>query len=657
MQRRVDNLIALALTLVTLIVYLPVTGHGFLDYDDDEYVTENPIVQNGLTLAGIKWAFTTNWASNWHPLTWISHMADCTLFDLNPGPHHLVNVIFHALNAALVFLLWLRLTNQTWPAAFVAALFAWHPLHVESVAWIAERKDVLSTFFALLALISYAKYVQANARRSYWFALLFFFLGLLSKPMLVTLPFVMLLLDFWPLNRIQASRTATVRLTPQHLVKEKIPFFVLTTASCVVTFLAQHHGQAVATLEDVPVSFRLENATVATAIYLAKMFWPAPLAVCYPLEPISPTAFFFAAGLLATIFTIVWLARDRNPCWLTGWLWFLGMLVPVIGLVQVGSAAMADRYTYLPSIGIFVALAFGLQKLSALKKIFPGVAILLLCASVATTEWQLHYWRNSETLFRHALVVTKDNGMARLNLAITLDQQNRYEEALVEYREALRLGHDQYKIHYNIGCLLDKLDRPAESLAEFYEAIRFDPKVARWHCAAGTELAALGRLDEAMQEFAEAERLKPGYAQPHIETAKLLFQQGRDLEATTELHLAVHAEPENYQTLATVAHYFAANENAAARDGKNALILALRANGLSGRIQPMVVDILGMACAESGDFTNAIACARGALELASAAGLTNTGPMQMRLELYQNGRPWRESFRATNTPSLIQTNR
>jgi protein O-mannosyl-transferase len=643
------RLIALALVLITLAVYLPVTRDAFLDYDDDEYVTENPVVQDGLTLAGLKWAFTTGRASNWHPLTWLSHMTDCTLFGLNPFAHHFINVIFHAANAALVFILLLRLTGKIWPSVFVAALFAWHPLHVESVAWIAERKDVLSAFFALLALLSYAKYVQTDCRRSYWFALIFFAFGLLSKPMLVTLPCVMLLLDFWPLQRFSP---AAFRFS---LLTEKIPFFLLTAASCVVTFLVQHSGRAVATLDDVSLGFRLENATVATAGYLQKSVWPAPLAVIYPLAPIPAATFAWSVAALIVICAFVWHVRKLNRCWLVGWLWFLGTLVPVIGIVQVGGAAMADRYTYIPSIGIFLAVAFGLPefagKISWVNKILPVGAAFLLVASISLTEWQLHYWRDTETLFRHTLAVTQVNDMAHLNLGIALDQQGRSEEALAEYRETLRISPGRYQIHFNMGCLLDKLGRPAEALAEFREAIRLDPKVAMWHSAVGSELATLGQGDEALKEFAEAGRLKPDYAQPHLETAKIFFQQRRDHEATNELHAALQSEPDHFQTLATVAHYFAANENAAARDGQFALTLAIKADDLSGHIQPMVLDALGMAYAATDDFTNAQSSALNAADLAAAANLKDLPAIRQRLELYQRGQPWRESFRATNAPA------
>jgi protein O-mannosyl-transferase len=311
------RLIALLLALTTLLVYLPVTRNGFLDYDDDDYVTNNPIVQKGLTFNGILWAFTTFHASNWHPLTWLSHMMDCELFGLNPGAHHFVNVLFHAANATLLFALLFRLTGALWPAAFVAALFAWHPLHVESVAWIAERKDVLSTFFALLSLLSYAKFAKENCRRSFWFALIFFALGLMAKPMLVTLPFVLLLLDYWPIQRFNDS-------TIQRLLVEKIPFLTLSALSCLVTFFAQRNGDAIVPFKNVPLPYRLENMFVAYAGYLQKIFWPENLAVIYPMpETISTLAVTAAGTVLFFVSVAVWWGRKRAPYLPGGWLWFL----------------------------------------------------------------------------------------------------------------------------------------------------------------------------------------------------------------------------------------------------------------------------------------------------------------------------------------------
>jgi tetratricopeptide (TPR) repeat protein len=649
------RLIALLLAFATLVIFLPVGSHQFVNYDDTDYVTENPFVKNGLSLTDLGWAFTTFHAGNWHPLTWISHMLDCQLFGPNAGAQHFVSVLWHAANAALLFALLLRLTKKIWPSAFIAALFAWHPLHVESVAWIAERKDVLSTFFALLALLSYAKYVEASKAQSpkakvfFAYSLLAFAFGLMAKPMLVTLPFVLVLLDFWPLQRFPLS---AFRLP---LLLEKWPFFLLAAISCIVTFFAQRQGEAVVSLESVPLLYRLENAPVAAAEYVVKLFWPVDLCAIYPMHPISVWQLAASVAGLLLISIAAWRGRASKPYLLVGWLWFLGTLVPVIGLVQVGGQALADRYTYIPSIGFFIAVVFWLddfsRRMKTPKMITAGVAAVILTGCVLVTENQLSFWRDSETLFRRAVAVTQNNDIALVNLGVALDVQNRFDEALAVYRQAAQLAQSRYQLHNNLGNILDQLGRHDESLAEYREAIRLRPGDAYLHNAAGSELAALGRFGEAMQEFAEAERLAPGYAQPHAETAKALFLQGRDAEAVNELHRALQIEPENFRILATAAHYLAANENAAARDGQAALTFAAKANDLTGGHQPLVFDALGMACAETGDFANAAACAENALLIATAAQLPSTNQMEQRLELYKKHQPWRESFRATNAPA------
>ncbi|HAO80007.1 MAG TPA: hypothetical protein DCQ92_13755, partial [Verrucomicrobia subdivision 3 bacterium] len=474
------RLITLLLAFATLVVFLPAGSYQFVNYDDTDYVTENPFVKNGLNGTDIKWAFTAFHAGNWHPLTWISHMADCQFFGLNAGAHHFVSVLFHAMNAALLFTLLLRLTGKIWPCAFIAALFAWHPLHVESVAWISERKDVLSTFFALLALLSYAKYVEASKVQSpkskvyFAWSLLAFALGLLAKPMLVTLPFVLLLLDFWPLERFSFS---AFRFS---LLSEKIPFFLLTAISCVVTFLAQRQGEAVVSLAKVSLRYRLENAPIAVVDYLLKLFWPADLCAIYPmLEKIPALQVTVSVAALIFISAAAWRWRNSKPYFLIGWLWFLGTLVPVIGLVQVGGAAMADRYTYIPSIGFFVAVVF-LARDFAVRFQIPKFAvatpsILLLAGCIFATEKQLRFWRDSETLFRRTLAVTQNNDIALVNLGVALEAQNRLDEALAVYRQAAKLETGRYQLHNNLGSILDKLGRHAESLAEYREAIRLRP--------------------------------------------------------------------------------------------------------------------------------------------------------------------------------------
>jgi Flp pilus assembly protein TadD len=619
-------------------------------------------VQDGVTLAGVKWAFTTLAAANWHPLTWLSHMVDCGVFGLNPAGPHLENALIHAANAALLFTLLLRLTKKIWPAAFIAALFAWHPMHVESVAWISERKDVLSTFFALLALLAYANYAIAkeeeNPRAKIFFggSLLAFALGLMAKPMLVTLPCVLLLLDFWPLGRIEKEKLKIKNRLP--LLLEKIPFFLITAASCFITFVSQSRSgsNAVVALETVPLHYRLKNVPVAYVEYLWKTFWPSKLAIFYPLPEKIPAAQVGGAVALLVFISLaaLWLHRTR-PHLLTGWLWFGGMLVPVIGLVQVGGAEIADRYSYLPSVGIFIAVTFAALDLAARWKIsnnfLTATAVAILLACVVTMENQLRHWRTNTALFQHALAVTADNDIVRNNLGVALEKQGRLAEAAEQYRAAAKLEPARYIGHHNLANALDHLGCPAEALVEHREAVRLAADAPSLHHCLGLALVAAGQTDAALKEFSEAARLDPHYPWPHVETAKIFLQQGRDAGAMAELRAALQISPNSIDILTYTAQVLAVSDNPATRNGQNAFILAAKANLLTGGARPAVLDVLGMACAEMGKFDDAQMAAQQALDVAAASKMKGLEPIQQRLALYKNHRPWRESFRATNAPA------
>ncbi len=469
--------ICLLLALMTVLAYSPVRQAALVVFDDPVYV-QNPQVKAGLTWAGVQWAFTTWYGSNWHPLTWLSHMLDASLFGVDAGAQHFVNVLIHAANALLLFLLLSRMTKKMWPSAFVAALFAWHPLHVESVAWISERKDVLSTFFGFLSLLAYSKYVEKfqvpKSKFRVWYAwsLGLFALSLMAKPMLVTLPFVMLLLDVWPLGRIQllgmgrsASPNTQHATRNTQILLEKLPFLALTIASSVVTFLAQR-GEAVVSLEQHPLGLRLANALVSYVNYLGKTFWPAKLAIIYPLpNQIPDWQIAGAAVVLAVISFLVWRARKTSPCLLIGWLWFLGALVPVIGIVQVGGQALADRYTYVPFIGLFIALAYGAADAAArfrISDVVVSIAVaLVLIASLCVTEYQLRFWQNSQTLFAHAIEVTKDNAIAHINLGVALEQEKHPAEALAEYRKSIEIDSNRFQAHNNLAKSTAVLDGAA----------------------------------------------------------------------------------------------------------------------------------------------------------------------------------------------------
>jgi tetratricopeptide (TPR) repeat protein len=662
--------ICLLLALMTVLVYSPVRHAAFLVFDDPDYIGDSH-VQAGLTWPGVKWAFTTWHASNWHPLTWLSHMLDASLFGPNPGAQHLVNVLFHTANALLLFLLLFRATRKIWPAALVAALFAWHPLHVESVAWVSERKDVLSTFFGLLTLMAYlrfsefdrqspsSKFQVPNSKSWYVWTLVLFALSLMAKPMLVTLPFAMLLLDVWPLERWQPFGAATdsqknrvtehaTRNTPR-LLLEKTPFLLLTLASCAVTFLAQR-SEAVMSLEQRPLSLRLANALVAYVEYLVKMVWPVNLAVIYPLPNEIPVwQIAGAAVLLMAISGLVWVTRRNKPYLLIGWLWYLGTLVPVIGLVQVGGQALADRYTYVPSIGIFIMVAYGaadlVKRFRVPKTAIAGVAAVALAANLFATERQLGYWQNSEILFTHTLALTKDNAVAHLNLGVALEQDNLQPEALAEYRKAVEIDPHRVQAHNNLANLLAAMGSRDEALKEYQEALRLNPNAALAHVNLGTLLADMGRFDDATREYSEAARLAPEDPRPDYLMGKASLRRGQSAEAVKHFRDALRLAPNDFQTLTWLARVLASDENAAVRNGPEAVSLAQHANELTGGEQPFVLDTLAMAYAEAGRFKDAQEAVQKALELASAAGAQKNVPeMQERLRLYEAGQAFQEDF-------------
>ncbi len=677
--------IGLLLALVTFALFWPAVGHEFINYDDHEYVAANLRVQAGLTPQGVGWAFRTTHTGNWHPLTWLSLMLDTSLFGRSPAGYHFTNILLHAANAALLFALLRLATGSLWRSAIVAALFAWHPLHVESVAWIAERKDVLCAFFGFFSLLFYVRYAQSQIanRKSqivnYALSLFLFACGLLSKPMLVTWPFLMLLLDWWPLRRLAIGdwRSAIYRL-----VGEKLPFFALTAASCVVTYLAQHAHKAVAPLTDLSIAGRLGNATLAYAAYLGKTFWPARLAVFYPLTWQQvwwhvALAVLLLAGLSGLA---LWRWR-RQPYLFTGWFWFLGTLVPVIGLVQVGVQAMADRYTYLPLIGLFIALVWTAGEWAAGRRLpklaIATLAVLALAACVWRTSGQLALWRDSETLFRHALAVTRDNYIAHLNLGIAQMAAGRVDAAIASYRESLRIKPDFGSTYNCLGIALFTQGRDAEAVESFITALRyistpwtvrnnignvhldrgrFDEAVVEYQHALrlkpdfieaaynlGRALASQGRNVEAIRQFQETLRFAPNYAPAHFQLGLLLAQTGDKAGALEHWRAAARLSPDWLSPLNSLAWVLATDSEASFRNGQEAVALAERAARLTRFRRFDVLDTLAAAYAENGRFAEAAQTAQKALELAGESGNEKlTGEIRKRLEAYQTGRPWRE---------------
>ncbi len=509
-------LLCVALVLLVGAAYGRTAGNGFVDYDDPAYVLENPHVLSGLTLENVGWAFGTGHHANWHPLTWLSHMLDVEVFGLDPTGHHLVSVALHALNAVLLLLALNLLTGAAWRSAAVAALFALHPLHVESVAWIAERKDVLSTLFGMLTLLAYARHRERPTTTTRVLLPLLFALGLMAKPMLVTLPFVLLLLDFWPLGRLGGPAAGGSRLAGlRGLVVEKLPLFALAGISSVVTWLAQERGGAVAGLDLLPFGARLANAAVAYVAYLARTFWPFRLGALYPLPASAPVLEAVGAcAVLAAITAAVLAARRRAPYLVTGWLWYLGTLVPVIGIVQVGVQSSADRYTYVPLIGVFLMLAWGLPDLVGSRRwgraALAAAALLGLSGCTALTWRQVGYWRDSETLFRRTLAVTSRNYVVENNLGGALARDGRLDEAIAHFEEARRIRPDHAPTLSNLGVALQGKGRIGEAIGLYREAVKANPSHVEAWFNLGNALEKTGDVEGAVVAFREADRLEPG---------------------------------------------------------------------------------------------------------------------------------------------------
>jgi tetratricopeptide (TPR) repeat protein len=566
--------ICLALGLITLAVYWPSLTHDFLAFDDQAYVTENPQVRAGLTWPGVVWAFESFSVANWHPLTWLSHMLDCQLYGLKPAGHHLTNLLLHTASTLLLFLVLNRMTGAPWRSACVAALFAWHPLHVESVAWVAERKDVLSAFFFMLTLWAYERYAEAGRKNAespitlqgsrftfhvslfYLLSLFFFALGLMSKPMLVTLPFVLLLLDYWPLRRVQLSTLNLQPSTLWRLVVEKTPFLALSAVACVLTVAAQRQGFAVVSTAGLPLSRRIPHVLVSYVHYLGAMLLPRHLAAHYPYVAAVPA--FEAAGaaiLLALLTFLAFRLAARRPYLVVGWLWYLGTLVPVIGLVQVGDQAWADRYTYIPLIGLFLAMVWGVSDLAfrpvaqAVK--YPGTRLALGAlaamaglAMLAATSLQLRHWRNTRTLFEHAAAVTQNNTRAITVLGSLLAAEGKLEEAKRLYALALSYSPDNPETHFNLGKVLDQQGRLDEAIAEYSQSLWSRQWRDKAHILMGVALAKEHKYEEAVAHYRAALALNPKSATAENNLARVLHSQGRLEEAREHYEAALKLDPQ-----------------------------------------------------------------------------------------------------------------
>jgi hypothetical protein len=653
-------LIYLLLTAAVVMAFWRVNQCGFINFDDGQYVTENTHIANGVTIEAIRWAFTAaGYAYNWHPITWMSHMLDVQLFGLNPHPHHLVNLLFHVLNTLLLFFVFNRMTKAPWKSAFVAALFGLHPLHVESVAWVAERKDVLSTFFWMLAMAAYIQYVEhggleARSREqeagrkklraqgreggeerteagkflslfssvrfpssvfSYMAVLVFFVLGLMSKPMLVTLPFVLLLMDYWPLGRLEGAGSAeregvkavagsgereplpankkkgkfgkkrdpglspgqtprSVKLEGKSadrgfqwalirpLLLEKIPLFFLAALSCIVTYAAQQKGGSVVSLAGDPLGVRIANALISYLIYIEKTIWPDKLAVFYPHPGALPLWQVLGAVplLMATTLTVIRSAK-RFPYMTSGWLWFMGTLVPVIGIVQVGKQAMADRYAYIPLIGLFIMAAWGVPEL--LKKwqltrfpsprkeaLFALPVFVLACFSIVTWT-QVGYWRDSISLCDHALKVTSRNDVIHYNRALAYHGLGDLKRAISDYDRAIEINPRYVKAYIDRGIAYRRLGNYRQAIESYDRAIEINPKLSLAFNSRGFAYAALGDYGQAIKDYSRAIELEPGYVKTYYNRSVAYHELGRETEAIEDLKIAARFDSEEARDFLT----------------------------------------------------------------------------------------------------------
>jgi tetratricopeptide (TPR) repeat protein len=702
--------LCLALAAITFVVFGQTVGHQFVNFDDGDYVVNNPAVKQGLTFQGVAWAFSGPRYANWHPVTWLSHMLDCQLYGLDAGGHHLTNVLFHTGTLIGLFLVLLRMTGAQWRSAFVAAVFAIHPLRAESVAWVSERKDVLSGLFFMLTLLMYERYVAKENPKSeirnpkegrnpkaeplttkdveytralgfrafrvfrstvFWYlaTLVFFALGLMSKPMLVTLPVVLLLLDYWPLQR--PRRVAD-------LVLEKLPFLALSAGSCVVTLLAQR--SAMKSFESFPLLARIGAALLSYKVYLVQMLYPAGLAAFYPFPLHTSTRAAAMAGiLLLVISAIAWGERRTQPWLLMGWLWYLVMLLPVLGLVQVGGQAHADRYTYLPQIGIYLAVTWLAADFAAkwqVRCVALGGLMVTVLALLMVCAWkQTAYWKNSETLWRHALACTTGNTLAYLNLGHELFEQRRLDETISHYQKGLELQPNNRQFHNNLANALREQGRLDEAIVHYEKAVQIDPGFAEAQFNLGKALGLEGKQEEAIARYEIALQIDPGLLPAHMSLGNALlqqgkaglaaahfqrlleirpndaalhfnlglcfFQMGRMEEAKLRYEKALEIVPADPGIQNNLAWLLATCPVASLRDGHKAVELAGQANALTGGEKPLILRTLAAALAEAGRFPEAMETAQRAAGLAQAQAIPDLArQIQFELNLYRAGKPF-----------------
>jgi len=688
-EQRWTLLVCAILGIGTILLYWPAASFDFITFDDPEYVINNHHINNGVNRGALAWCFQAGYAANWHPLTWISHMFDCQFFGLTkPGGHHAVSLLLHAANSVLLFVALRQCTGALWRSAMVAALFAWHPLHVESVAWISERKDVLSTLFWIVAMWAYVNYARKGGTVRYILTLALFALGLMAKPMVVTLPFVLLLLDWWPLGRFQkqpANPKANVpaRKSRSFVLLEKVPFLVLSAASCVITVIAQRRGEAIVSLQSLSLADRLTNSCISYLRYVEKTVWPVNLSLSYPLlaewkgREESAAVLFI---ILMTVGALIFL--KSRPYWMVGWLWYLGTLVPVIGLVQVGAQSMADRYTYIPLIGLFILVCWAAVDLTSrwrFQKIIVGIAAIAIAAgSAAATEKELGYWKNGGTLYARALEIDPTNYLvhmyygayyrdqhqydkaraeldrsielqpeyawAHLYLSGVLLLQNKTQEGIAEVYKALSFNPDLFEARINLADLLLSGQRYNEAEEQYRKILEYKPDEPKIHFTLGRTLVFEKKLDEARAEFETALREDPNYVDAHYELAVILDMLHKPADAIAQYDATLKLKPNFSDALNNLAWIFAANANPQLRNGTEAVELAEHACMLTHRTQALKIGTLAAAYAEAGRFDDAVATAQLAHDVALTNGQKGVAEANLKLQkLYKAHQAFHEA--------------
>jgi Flp pilus assembly protein TadD len=605
---RLKLLIYVCLAACTLAAYEPVRHNDFVRYDDHVHIIENTNLNGGITRQSVICAFTKVYLANWYPVTWLSHMLDFEIYGPNPAGHHITSLLIHTAGSLLLFWTLLKMTRAMWASAFVAAVFAIHPVHVESVAWASERKDVLSGLFWILTMLAYAHYAERPNFKRYTLVLLAFVMGLMSKPMVVTLPFVLLLLDYWPLERFKRQKA-----TAGWLIIEKVPLFALSAVSSVITFMAQKSGGAINTLETVPLDYRIANMFISYMRYIHKTIWPSKLAVMYPLSEAIPSkeALLFCALLFVLITTLSIYIGRRKKYVAVGWLWYVGTLVPVIGLVQVGSQAMADRYMYIPMLGLLIIVAWGVKDLISNRPRWRTItavsAGVVLFSAIILTRMQVSYWQNTLTLFEHALKVTGKNRIAEGAYGHALIEAGKPDEGLLHLRNAVRISPTSFNTRNDLGKALLKQGKYSEAVACFNELINHKEVTAGVYENLGTAYTQLGRYEPAIQNW----------------------------------NKAIQLDPNNTNILNNLAWLLATSENISLRNADKAIELARRACELTGYKEAYQLDTLAAAYAASGRFDEAVTTAQQAVNAAKGSGKEEmVSEIQNRLELYQRGQAY-----------------